>query len=146
MLVPLKVTLVVVPPAQDKDLDNLALDALPAVHEIFRPQYADISHFAGDAQDAIPAAGREPRRLFVAIILSAGPAERRPPSSRPLRRHAQRRARTRRRGQRNDRDNLRCGYPQPSTPVDGGGQTTGGNRTRPGWVANSSRNRDADMV
>ena len=41
MLVPLKVTLVVVPPAQDKDLDNLALDALPAVHEIFRPQYAD---------------------------------------------------------------------------------------------------------
>jgi hypothetical protein len=33
MLVPLKVTLVVIPPAQGKDLDNLVLDVLPAVHK-----------------------------------------------------------------------------------------------------------------
>ncbi|WP_344574973.1 hypothetical protein [Actinoplanes palleronii] len=37
MLVPLKVTLVVIPPAQGKDLDNLVLDVLPAVHKAFRP-------------------------------------------------------------------------------------------------------------
>lgn len=37
MLVPLKVTLVVIPPAQGKDLDNLILDVLPAVHKAFRP-------------------------------------------------------------------------------------------------------------
>ncbi|MCY1141642.1 hypothetical protein OWR29_26900 [Actinoplanes sp. Pm04-4] len=37
MLVPLKVTLVVIPPAQGKDLDNLVLDVLPAVHRAFRP-------------------------------------------------------------------------------------------------------------
>jgi hypothetical protein len=37
LLVPLKVTLIVVPPLQGKDLDNVALDVLPAVHDIFRP-------------------------------------------------------------------------------------------------------------
>lgn len=36
MLVPLKVTLVVIPPAQGKDLDKLVLDVLPAVHKAFR--------------------------------------------------------------------------------------------------------------
>lgn len=37
MLVPLKVTLAVIPPAQGKDLDNLVLEVLPAVHKAFRP-------------------------------------------------------------------------------------------------------------
>jgi hypothetical protein len=35
--VPLKVVLLVVPPQQGKDLDNLALTALPAVQEVLRP-------------------------------------------------------------------------------------------------------------
>ncbi|MBM0201958.1 hypothetical protein JNW90_01655 [Micromonospora sp. STR1s_5] len=37
LVVPIKVTMLVVPPQQGKDLDNLALDVLPAVHEVFRP-------------------------------------------------------------------------------------------------------------
>lgn len=37
LVVPIKVTLIVVPPRQGKDLDNLALDVLPAVHDILRP-------------------------------------------------------------------------------------------------------------
>ncbi|CAN5782899.1 hypothetical protein BH23CHL8_BH23CHL8_30730 [soil metagenome] len=37
LLVPLRVTLLVVPPAQGKDLDNILLDVLPAVNEHLRP-------------------------------------------------------------------------------------------------------------
>jgi hypothetical protein len=37
LVVPIKITLIVVPPRQGKDLDNLALDVLPAVHDILRP-------------------------------------------------------------------------------------------------------------
>ncbi len=37
LVVPIKVTMLVVPPQQGKDLDNLALDVLPAVHEVLRP-------------------------------------------------------------------------------------------------------------
>jgi hypothetical protein len=37
LLVPLRMTLLVVPPAQGKDLDNVLLDVLPAVNEHLRP-------------------------------------------------------------------------------------------------------------
>ena len=37
LLVPLKITLLVVPSRQGKDLDNIALDVLPIAHEVFRP-------------------------------------------------------------------------------------------------------------
>lgn len=37
LLVPLKITFVVVPSKQGKDLDNIALTALPIAHEILRP-------------------------------------------------------------------------------------------------------------
>jgi hypothetical protein len=37
LLVPVTVTFLVVPPEQGKDLDNIALTALPIAHEILRP-------------------------------------------------------------------------------------------------------------
>lgn len=37
LVVPIRVTMLVVPPQQGKDLDNLALDVLPAVHKVLRP-------------------------------------------------------------------------------------------------------------
>jgi hypothetical protein len=37
LVVPIKATLLVVPPRQGKDLDNVALDVLPIVHEVLRP-------------------------------------------------------------------------------------------------------------
>ena len=37
LVVPVKITLIVVPPRQGKDLDNLALDVLPAAHDVLRP-------------------------------------------------------------------------------------------------------------
>jgi len=37
LLVPVKVTFLVVPPEQGKDLDNIALTVLPVVHEVLKP-------------------------------------------------------------------------------------------------------------
>ncbi|MDG4838370.1 hypothetical protein O7631_17765 [Micromonospora sp. WMMD967] len=56
LVVPIKVTMLVVPPPQGKDLDNLALDVLPAVHEVLRP-HVEPWHFTpglldeGDSAD-----------------------------------------------------------------------------------------------
>jgi len=40
LLVPVTLTFLVVPPAQGKDLDNIALDALPIAHDVLRPHIA----------------------------------------------------------------------------------------------------------
>ncbi|MFI5950406.1 hypothetical protein ACIA8B_22850 [Micromonospora chalcea] len=37
LVVPLKITILVVPPEQGKDLDNIALDVLPTAHEVLKP-------------------------------------------------------------------------------------------------------------
>jgi hypothetical protein len=37
LVVPVKATFLVVPPAQGKDLDNIALTALPIVHDVLKP-------------------------------------------------------------------------------------------------------------
>lgn len=37
LVVPVKVTFLVVPPQQGKDLDYIALTCLPLVHEVLRP-------------------------------------------------------------------------------------------------------------
>jgi hypothetical protein len=37
LLVPVKATFLVVPPAQGKDLDNIALTVLPIVHDVLKP-------------------------------------------------------------------------------------------------------------
>jgi hypothetical protein len=56
LVVPIKITLIVVPPRQGKDLDNLALDVLPPVHEILRPHVepwllSPIFHHWSDSND-----------------------------------------------------------------------------------------------
>ena len=40
LLVPITLTFLVIPPEQGKDLDNIALTALPIAHEILRPHIA----------------------------------------------------------------------------------------------------------
>lgn len=40
LLVPVTLTFLVVPPEQGKDLDNIALTALPIAHEVLRPHIA----------------------------------------------------------------------------------------------------------
>ena len=40
LVVPVTLTLLVIPPKQGKDLDNLALTTLPIAHEVFRPHIA----------------------------------------------------------------------------------------------------------
>ena len=40
LLVPVTLTFLVIPPAQGKDLDNIALDALPIAHDVLRPHIA----------------------------------------------------------------------------------------------------------
>ncbi len=54
LVVPIKVTMLVVPPQQGKDLDNLALDVLPAVHEVLRP-HIEPWHFTPGLLDEDPA-------------------------------------------------------------------------------------------
>ena len=40
LLVPVTLTFLVVPPEQGKDLDNIALTALPIAHDVLRPHIA----------------------------------------------------------------------------------------------------------
>ena len=40
LLVPVTLTFLVIPPAQGKDLDNIALDALPIAHDVLQPHIA----------------------------------------------------------------------------------------------------------
>jgi hypothetical protein len=52
LLVPLKITILVVPPSQGKDLDNIALDVLPIAHDVFRPHiepWHDVPSLVGDS-------------------------------------------------------------------------------------------------
>jgi hypothetical protein len=61
LLVPLKITILVVPPSQGKDLDNIALDVLPIAHEVFRPHIEpsdDAPSMSGDSPDQAEARQR----------------------------------------------------------------------------------------
>jgi hypothetical protein len=61
LLVPLKITLLVVPPPQGKDLDNIALDVLPIAHDVFRPHiepWHDAPSLSGDSPDQAEARRR----------------------------------------------------------------------------------------
>lgn len=40
LVVPVKVTFLVIPPSQGKDLDNIALTLLPIIHEVLKPHIA----------------------------------------------------------------------------------------------------------
>ena len=64
LVVPVKVTFLVVPPEQGKDLDNIALTCLPIVHEVLRPHIEP--HYLSPAftdRDADPRREEALRRL-----------------------------------------------------------------------------------
>ena len=54
LLVPVTLTFLVIPPEQGKDLDNIALTALPIAHEVLRPHIAPhlLSPTYGDEERA----------------------------------------------------------------------------------------------
>ena len=56
LVVPVKVTFLVVPPQQGKDLDNIALTCLPIVHEVLRP------HIEPHYLSPVFKSDRDPRR------------------------------------------------------------------------------------
>ena len=64
LLVPVTLTFLVVPPEQGKDLDNIALTALPIAHEVLRP------HISPHLLSPASATGSESRGAT-----SPGPAE-----------------------------------------------------------------------
>ncbi|MFI6634279.1 hypothetical protein ACIBI7_35820 [Nonomuraea fuscirosea] len=59
LTVPVKVTFLVVPPEQGKDLDNIALTALPIVHEVLRPHIEPHIVLAPSHPQVDPAPWRE---------------------------------------------------------------------------------------
>ncbi|MEU8216723.1 hypothetical protein AB0C47_13235 [Micromonospora taraxaci] len=61
LVVPIRVTMLVIPPQQGKDLDNLALDVLPAVHEVLRP-HVEPWHFTPRLLDEGDSAARQVER------------------------------------------------------------------------------------
>ena len=87
MLVPLKVTLVVIPPAQGKDLDNLVLEVLPAVHKAFRPHIepwlfapipansSDLEADRAKAMKRLKSLNRESVTAFQVIELRRSPSD-----------------------------------------------------------------------
>ncbi|MEU8048483.1 hypothetical protein [Micromonospora haikouensis] len=67
LVVPIKVTMLVVPPQQGKDLDNLALDVLPVVHEVLRPHVEPWHFTPGLIDEGDPTATQTKRKRDQAL-------------------------------------------------------------------------------
>jgi hypothetical protein len=85
LLIPVTLTFLVIPPEQGKDLDNIALTALPVAHEILRPHIApyllapsyrgEPEPWRGEALDRLKSVNAQSVRAYQVIELPRSPQD-----------------------------------------------------------------------